>query len=967
MVQSNEVKRLLKKAPSFVKDTPLDRFFERLDGEFFSKITHFQKLDNYNVTLYEYLGLEDNKQFVIKLCSYIDELHKLVLKNQDIIREKSSDLLPISLHDLQYVDGLLNLIIVHGFDANIQDTIRIPLEGKNLANFKNTDRKYVIPPNHERNTQTLSMVTCLFYDQLVQSKKINSSDYFRSILLKGSMYTNTYIGLLALFIESHSDTDRERLEKLESIQETYTLFSIYTLLTQTITLKEAKDYILEKLTTLTIRRESDGLLSLVDFILGVREDEQVDPEKINRVHQIIMSRPSSIPNQVYLSKLFNQIYDCLTYVNRPLLINVLNGMVTAFFLRNKKIVKDFLFRRIYETLFNVPLKNHSCKSLNDNINILISLSKNSSIEVICELVAGLDEQQFCLNLWIYSLFLKKEQKIDPLYANKLKKDNGTPYFEVVLSLLKTFIVLTEKYDILKYLSSNLLNYDHEEWEYRIELETQLPYIAIKEGSDIDVRFEENQANKLAQISGMFKDIDISVNLFVNLLHLLNKEDTVRTMFLFLLRRWTDSRLEKETPTVKNVTTSNNIFLIIDLKLLESLNKEFKSDIIKRPSDILGLLHELIPFVTQKDGDGQLQSDDEDSDDEDADVDATEDIVPVHFLIDLLNAVLEGCSDKDLLQEKKVLTSISGRLLNHSTEFESFKEVGQKIDKILRNEDSFHSDKVDNHAESINQDILDKALVDLSDPLAPIKASGLRELRTLVEKKSSVISLDRVVILHLEYLKHPDPYIYLNSIKGLTALCEINGKTVLSKLIEVYGDTKKNKLDTILRVGEVFISYIQIENELFQGTNANLIIDACIEKIRQKGKLDNRLRMSAMSILGVCLQVNAKGIESRITEMLDCVFGILQLETSTSSGSSSSSSSGDRDDSFIMRRSAIHLIHDLMYNSGLSLLPKEYNKEKLDNLLAYAREKESDYLVCEQIDEVLEILQDLEIREMEEMD
>lgn len=200
----------------------------------------------------------------------------------------------------------------------------------------------------------------------------------------------------------------------------------------------------------------------------------------------------------------------------------------------------------------------------------------------------------------------------------------------------------------------------------------------------------------------------------------------------------------------------------------------------------------------------------------------------------------------------------------------------------------------------------------------------------------------------------DPFIYLNVIKGLTTLCELEPETILPLLAEFYANKKKkNRLDDVLKVGEVFINYIQRQNELFQGKLAYLIIDTCLSIVRPNDSkpLDNRWRMSSMSILGMCLQINARGVSDRIRDMLDCVFGILQLEQPQNHLK-------DKDDSFLMRRSAVHLIHDLLYSTGFDLLPFEYNYDKLKTLLSYVRDQDEDYMVCEQIDKLLTVLDSL---------
>ena len=90
----------------------------------------------------------------------------------------------------------------------------------------------------------------------------------------------------------------------------------------------------------------------------------------------------------------------------------------------------------------------------------------------------------------------------------------------------------------------------------------------------------------------------------------------------------------------------------------------------------------------------------------------------------------------------------------------------------------------NESEAQKQ-ILQRAITNLNDPLVPIRAHGLYLLRQLIEMKSSVITLDFAINLHLVQLKDPEPFIYLNVIKGLETLIEWNEPLVLDSLCKLY--------------------------------------------------------------------------------------------------------------------------------------------------------------------------------------
>ncbi|CAL9733014.1 RNA polymerase II assembly factor Rtp1p [Monosporozyma unispora] len=960
---------ILTDKPEFLLGTPLDKFFVKVDTELLQKVATFSDDTSFKGTLYEYLGYKDNQSFIQYLIFLFQELHVLIKQKQDDLLKENNNLLPISLHDMRYMDQLSALLIVHGIDANINPKLRILVELRRLNSFKRDDKTFIIPKDHVPNFNALKNVLKFLYEVITTEE---TNDYLKSIIVKGPIFTNLYLGFLQLHITYPLENEFfERLNIVEDCQDTYSLFTLYTFLTQCIELTDGKLYILDKLTTLPIRRDTDGLISLIDFILGVREDEQIDNEKLQRVNKIILSKPKNISNKLYLTKIFNQIYDGMSYVNRPVLINCLNGIVTEFFYKNKKIVRDFLFKRIYEVLFNAPTEDHDVKELNDMFNVLISLSKNISTDLIVDLTTGLDEKGFFLNIWIYCLFLLRNQKVDPLIANALKKENNSPYHEVILSLLQTFIIITENYSILDEISLNLLNFNHELWEYRIDLETQLPYIAKK--TDDDKRHDniidsltKQKEDKMETMSKLFSDMDLAVDLFMNLLNLINNAEVITTIFLSILSRWIQNTSTSEQTIIDGEDMSKNLLIIIDLKILQKMNQDFKTDLVKNKKDVLVMIAKLLDFVNVK---GTLEEEDEDvddttttkeevdSDDEDNEVDETSEIpsTALQIIIELLQLILSEPLQSNNDEINQLLIDINKKLGQQPNQPSIIADIKNKITKYVFNENVFRKDNNNDEKSDISndQETLNRALINLSDNLAPIRVHGLTELRQLIMKQTKIISIERVIQIHLTNLKNSDPFVYLSAIKGLVSLTETSPRETLSVLLDFYNnDKKRNKVDDILRIGEVIVNYIQRENKLFQGEIANKIIDICLGKIREHDKLDNRLRMSAMSILGVCLQVNALGVKPRIREMLDCVFGILVMESGKNNNKPTTS--------FVMRRSAVHLVHDLLYNADMSLFPPEYNLTKIKTLLEYTKSQDDDYLVCEQITQLLDILNDFHV-------
>lgn len=1034
--RKSNLRNIITKGPDFALDTPLDNFFTDLEKELIAKLSLFTNDESSNQgSLYAYLGFLDNKSFVDYLLTKIKKLHLLIIQRQnDLIKDKNN-LLPISLHDMKYMDQLFALLIVHGIDANLTPKLRIPLELRRLKSFKNDDKTLMISKEHTPDSNTLRNVLMFLYGVITcetnnltkenyltdreneaNSHTTNRNDYLRSVIIKGPLYTNLYLGFLQLHISYPEDSKiLSKLNKVEDCQDTYSLFTLYTFLTQCIQLAEAKLFILDELTTLPIRRETNGLITLIDFVLGVREDEQIDNEKIQRVNKIVLSKPKNISNKEYLTKIFDQIYDGMTFVNRPILITCLNGITTEFFYKNKKIVRDFLFKKIYEILFNYPVQNRSIKELNDMFNVLISLSKNVSTDLIIDLTTGFDERGFYLNIWIYCLFLLKYQKVDPIIANNFQKENNVPYYEVILSLLQTFIIITNNYSILEKINLNLLNFDHDDWAYCIDLETQLPYVKIKnnkiyeENSNIIKNLTKTPENQVETISQLFKDMDLAIELYMKLLHLVNHPEIITRTFLSILSRWiqyistnssrainsnfninSDQNKEKDAhdnSIANKDNLSKNLLIILDLKILQKINEDFKTDLVTNKKDVLLMITKLLDFINvegtlEEDSKSLLMNSDErDSDDEDEDEDKKIEsnieikkipTISLQIVTELLELIVSDLLSKNGGNRNKEFTTLLLEIEKklaclQTTDNDQLRSISDVKDKIQgyisRNQLPPSASLLPISKESSqlknDKEILNRALINLSDNLAPIRVHGLTELRQLIKDNSTVISIDRVVRIHLQNLKNLDPFVYLNAIKGLTELVEISPIETLTLILIFYSnESKKYKVGEILRAGEVIVNYIQRENKLFQGEYANKIIDICLNKVRQHGKLDNRLRMSAMSILGVCLQVNALGIRNRVREILDCVFGVLTLESSNNTREKNKSST-----SFVMRRSAVHLIHDLLYNADMTLFPKEYNLARIKTLLEYTKMRDDDYLVCEQINQLLDILEKFHVSDV----
>ena len=286
-------------------------------------------------------------------------------------------------------------------------------------------------------------------------------------------------------------------------------------------------------------------------------------------------------------------------------------------------------------------------------------------------------------------------------------------------------------------------------------------------------------------------------------------------------------------------------MLVDLRLLESIGSKFKESLAKTPFEMLEIVKNIL--MLQEKGNqndtaekldlvvGTIDSADEDSDDEE-DFDNDNELLLQSFpvVLELLSAILSESSSTNLdeachklLKEiAKLLENVKNNPSNLSLSvINGSKSLHDRIKLLLEGEKPPISTK-DLHSKT-----LARAVTSLNDPLVPIRAHGLFLLRQLVESRSEVISLDFVINLHLIQLKDPEPFIYLNVIKGLQCLIEWDETEVLRILTSIYVNEKNDTdIDERLKIGEVLLRYIESSNELFSGESARIIADSTLHLI-----------------------------------------------------------------------------------------------------------------------------------------
>lgn len=127
----------------------------------------------------------------------------------------------------------------------------------------------------------------------------------------------------------------------------------------------------------------------------------------------------------------------------------------------------------------------------------------------------------------------------------------------------------------------------------------------------------------------------------------------------------------------------------------------------------------------------------------------------------------------------------------------------------------------------NEEIYQKALKLLQDPLLPVRAHGLMLLRQLVSSRpTSAASPEQaldpalkpaILSIFTQSIQDDESYIFLNAVQGLSAMVDAYGKEVLKSLVDQYAggidglrgtSMTRAELDKRLRVGEALQQVIR---------------------------------------------------------------------------------------------------------------------------------------------------------------
>lgn len=998
------------------RSSKLSKTFDKIDG--FLKLSEYdyqssKENENYIINLYFSRLPEEYTKDAPTAISEIDKRYQVInylLDNLVAIhnmtpRKNNTDMISIPLYDMKIVGNLINTIVVEGIYPCLPKGFSIPLNKRRLKQYKVPLKLTVVPLDISENI--LSDIV----EKLIQIY-IGKSD-LKDLISVGVGFTDVLNCSIVLFINSNPNSEnyikyKNYIDILEKNSSTYNLLSIYTLLISNSSTKNNNQQLYSKFHSFLIYKlsylpylRSDGVQSLIDLIMGIRENDQIDVSKFDYIIKALISKPKNLSSKDYYISICNQLYNLLISIDKPISTTISAHIIEKLYLKNSAIIRDFIFKKIWNC-FN-PSVNHSNNENDSSLVLTTAFDLNNSFNACLSLIRNCSSSDFLVKLfdplitplWCFMAFLKKNSN------NNNNNNNKSLSYKVVEEIfIILFSIVSDSSEMSNLLMDQIYNsvisFNGSDWEFAKDTKN-LTYIKeVVRSLDRSSDEKHNESLKL------FNDVDFGIELFTNLLKTVKQKedknsnidtedkttsnDRIRFLFIKILKIW----LNIDENNRITAFEKDPISTLVDLKFLEQIILNFKDDLVDGSlTEILEivkalLIHKIklqnesessnnpLHFIKQESVDGM--NPDADSDDEDEDEDGQEDhdasfkkIInntpdeTLSLLFNLIYSIVEGDQNEE---DESPLSSESLEVLAEIrvllAKLDNISELMQLVNNVLskqyrkqkiKSEDPYYG------LNAVDKKLYKEAISKINNDTPSVKIHGLNILESLILRKSfNITSYDDYFKNIINLIKDKDPFVHLKAIQSF--ICILNEKdcNLFPKLINIYNDKSRLPVEDKLKIGEIIDRFVHNKNNVLSKEYSNLIMNSMLNVIGkhnvndQLKESDLKLKISALSIIGGCCRYSLLNILDHLTDIYDCIYHVLLLE---------------KDDKYVeLRIAALNVINDLINSQDFQLNLNngaDYSGlAKIYNSLTNLSENDSNYLVKESSDIILDIIDELQV-------
>ncbi|KAJ7276373.1 hypothetical protein B0H12DRAFT_1041351 [Mycena haematopus] len=494
------------------------------------------------------------------------------------------------------------------------------------------------------------------------------------------------------------------------------------------------------------------------------------------------------------------------------------------------------------------------------------------------------------------------------------------------------------------------------------------------------------------------DIDLDSNIldlypdpahFVRFLKSMQRTDVCSDLFVRLLESYRDSKAETDVDPTRTL-----LYLQLVVQMQTQLS-DGPSTILGKPTHILSFVKHALeserPEPETKPVDTNIlkfdleKSDDSDEGDSDDDTPGADIIGPgdemIETSVNLLLAVLEANEDLST-RNAPVLNEIFSLLEplsnSRSTSLRSLAREARLV--LTARLASTSAPKWSAREENHTQEIYQKALKLLQDPILPVRAHGLLLLRQLVspQKAQGAKMLDPALIpailsIFLQSVEDDDSYMFLNAVQGLAAMVDVYGKDVLRGLMKEYSrgmdglgasTMTQHDVDIRIRIAEALASVIKRCGSALPAF-IDLLVPPLFHVVRSS-EVPTTIRTSAISLLAECENTCSVALIPYVTDLSEAMVDLLQIQSSSTTLAESEDTSPTSANSKLpsFRRAAVHFLGLLIRETTRQVYDSSHYElgtvfKRIRTTLAYISATDSDTVVRVMAREAVEALSELE--------
>ncbi|KAL6929561.1 hypothetical protein ACO0SA_000964 [Hanseniaspora valbyensis] len=385
---------------------------------------------------------------------------------------------------------------------------------------------------------TITKLISTFFD--------NGSNVGNNILedcLRLSNFHYDLIIAIVYLISKNDDLNKHSCEWtiLENeIKDTYDLYVNYSIWINYLNNAPALQKLLSTRVSNLIVLKNDGLKSLIEFILQIRETEEIQLSKLSQLNELVMKKPSCCKtNKAYFSTFFDQVFEILELENNSNIIIAIMNILSTLFNKNIKIINDFFNKKLINKYLLMDKKTFAESKVPfhqviKKFNVLITITNQNDSNFVQNLIEYYNEYDFMFLIYRYINFVYTNYK-----TNKLNKEIiNEGYINKLINCLKFYLLCSNgKWYLINYL---IMNYDFNSQN------TKFGEFIVLSDKTFELSFITNISNnteagdvnsKIQNLQKFMKLQDIQNDLIIKVLETLIKNDDIMTnVFVTILAK-----------------------------------------------------------------------------------------------------------------------------------------------------------------------------------------------------------------------------------------------------------------------------------------------------------------------------------------------------------------------------------------------------------------------------------------------